>query len=101
MRYDLIDGGIPATFLDGPKVGHLGVVTPDEDVPPRTLVFLDDLVYVRAHRMKVDAHDANGQPRRYRGVGYRVDPACGFVRRMNIQIQLAKDMLAAGEVETQ
>jgi hypothetical protein len=99
-KFDTVDGGIPATFLDGPKAGHLGVVTPVGKTPPAELRFLDDLVYRRFKPTKIDALNIHGQQVQYRGVSYRVDPGCGFVARMNAEIAKAQHDLDTGRVET-
>lgn len=102
MAYDVIDGGIPATFLDGPKAGHVGVVDPDDDVPPATLDFMDGrLIYVRHSKHKIRALDAEGQAQRYRGVAYKVDKRCPFMVQMRFEIAKSKAELAAGRVDVQ
>lgn len=98
-KFDTVDGGIPAIFQDGPKAGHMGVVTPIQNTPPAELRFLEDLVYRRHKAVKVDAKNIHGQDVRYRGVAYRVDPGCGFVARMNAEIAKAQQDLADGRVE--
>lgn len=101
-KYDLVDGGIAATFLDGPKKGHVGVVDIDrEGAPVASLTFLTDLVYTRAAKVKVDAVNAMGQAVAYRGVAYRVEPRCGFMVRMQQEIEAAVADSQAGKVETQ
>lgn len=103
-KFDVIDGGIPAAFADGPKKGHVGVVNMDrEGAPPPSLTFLTDLVYVRAKRGKVKALDAYQQPVKYDGVIYRVDTTCGFMVRMRQEVDqaLVENGFKPGEVETQ
>jgi len=100
-QYDILDGGIPATFTDGPKMGHVGVVTATDGMPPAHLTFLDDLVYTRHAKAKVEATDAYGQPHRYRGVTYKAEPGCPFMVRMRAEINQAQRDLDAGRVETQ
>lgn len=101
--FDRVDGGIPATFLDGPKAGHVGVVTPVNDMPPKTLGFYDgnSLIYKRHAKAKVTALDGlSGETRRYRGVSYRVDPDCDFMREVAKQVAEAKIEKALGRVDT-
>jgi hypothetical protein len=98
--FDPVDGGIAATFVDGPKQGHVGVVTPEDGMPPRTLSFLNDLVYVRHERCKVRAVDGmTGQPVKYRGVNYRMDPTCGFAMLVKVADEEAKAEGTAQAIE--
>lgn len=102
MAYDLIDGGIPATFIDGPKKGHVGVVDMDRGgAPVETLTFLTDLVYVRVRKCRVAAIDAQGARQSYKGIAYRVDPQCGFMARMKREVDAAVQAARAGMVDTQ
>jgi hypothetical protein len=98
--FDPVDGGIAATFADGPKQGHLGVVTATDGMPPATLTFLEDLVYLRHKRAKVKAIDGmTGQPVTYRGVVYRMDPKCGFVAKIRLADREAKAEGTAQAIE--
>lgn len=81
-HFDVVDGGIPTTFTNGPKEGHLGVVTPTDGVPPRTLHFLEGLIYVRVGKRTIEAVDAHGRDVRYKGVEYTMDPRCPFAQEM-------------------
>lgn len=101
MKFDIVDGGIPAVFLDGPKQGHSGVVTPVDGTPPRYLRFLGGLlIYERHSKRKVDGIDPyDGQPVRFRGVAYRMDPDCHTaqeVRRVDREA-----LIESGEAGTQ
>lgn len=89
-KFDIVDDGIPATFIDGPKEGHVGVVNPEEGMPPKTLQFFEgSLIYVRHGKTKVKAADAGGRPQSYKGVAYRVDKTCPFMQ------EVRKELLAA------
>lgn len=96
--FDIVDDGIPATFVDGPKQGHVGVVNPDDGLPPKTLEFFDgSLVYVRQGKAKVKAGDAFGNPRTYKGVAYRVDKTCRFMAEVKKELlEAAADRAAHG-----
>lgn len=82
--FDRVDGGIPALFLDGPKKGHVGVVTPDHlDQPPASLSFLHgQVIYQRKAKTKVKGRAATGQARRYDGVSYALAPDCPIAKDM-------------------
>lgn len=98
--FDLVDGGIAATFKDGPKKDHVGVVTPTDGMPPASLTFLEDLVYLREKRVRVHAIDGmTGQPVTYRGVRYTVDPRCGFMDKTRLAVQEAVAERTAQEIE--
>jgi hypothetical protein len=79
---DRIDGGIPTVFLDGPKKGQTGVVTPSvHGQPPERLMFLPDnsLVYLRRGRTVLTGRDEiTGKRRRLKGVTYQMDPQCSM-----------------------
>lgn len=100
-KYDDVDGGVACTFLDGPKKGHLGVVSMVGQAPPAELTFLGDLVYRRHDRRKIDCLDANGAKVVYRGVTYKVDPQCAFMVRMRFEVDQAVADSKAGKVEIQ
>jgi hypothetical protein len=77
--FDRVDGGIPTLFLDGPKKGQVGVVTPSaHGQPPESLVFIDgQLLYLRRGKAKMTATDPiSGGRRRVKGVTYEMDPQC-------------------------
>ena len=85
--YDQTSDGIPAIFLDGPKQGHMGCVTPTKDMPPKALQFGEGLVYLRVEGVhKFKAHDLTQsdttKPRKYKGVAYRMDKSCPFAKEV-------------------
>jgi hypothetical protein len=100
--FDLIDGGIPATFTDGPKQGHVGVVTDTGDGPPKALHFINNtLTYIRKGRAKVEVLDTmTGRPRKAKGVAYSVDPKCAFMLEVRREVKATEVERTAGRIET-
>lgn len=85
-KFDVTDGGIPTVFLDGPKKGQKGVVTPSaHGQPPDRLEFGEGnhTVYLR-HRPQVftTKDPISGKRRRLTGVTYRMDPDCPMGREV-------------------
>lgn len=101
--FDLIDGGVPAIFNDGPKEGHVGVVSNQRgDGPPRGLTFYSGrLVYVRRgpRKFKVLNHET-GKPRKVKGVAYAVDPKCPFMLEVARENEAAAALRDAQRIET-
>lgn len=98
--FDIVDGGIPATFIDGPKQGHVGVVNPTDGMPPPSLTFQEDLVYERTGKTKVRAIDGmTNQPVTYQGVGYRMAKRCGFAIRLNYELRQVAEERTAQQIE--
>lgn len=84
--FERIDGGIATVFLDGPKKGQVGVVTPGvHGEPPERLAFLEgnSLIYLRHGQKRLTGTDPiTGKRRRLTGVSYKMDPQCALAREV-------------------
>jgi hypothetical protein len=81
-QFDLVDGGVATVFVDGPKKGQMGVVTPERDgAPPPIICFMpgNALIYQRVGRVMLTANDGVRR-RRVRGVSYKMDPTCHLAK---------------------